>query len=190
MKRSAAQKIADALILLCLLLILCDILLLPLAPVLAYFRFQTPNSVQWNELMATFAYDFDDGLGNLLHIGLKDAWQTPDSAVLALFLLLAGICGAVILFQGVRILASVADGLPFSPQNALFLHRAAICCFVIAGGALGRTVFTLCRESAAALLSYTALLIPLFAMAGLLCLVMSALFHQAAEIKAENDLTI
>ena len=34
------------------------------------------------------------------------------------------------------------------------------------------------------------LIVPLFAMAGLLCLVMSALFRQAAEIKAENDLTI
>ena len=48
-----------------------------------------------------------------------------------------------------------------------------------------------CREDgAAALLSYTALFIPLFTMAGLLCLVMAGLFHRAAEMKAENDLTI
>jgi len=32
--------------------------------------------------------------------------------------------------------------------------------------------------------------IPLFTMAGLLCLVMAGLFHRAAEMKAENDLTI
>lgn len=40
------------------------------------------------------------------------------------------------------------------------------------------------------LLSYNALFVPVFFMAGLLCLVMSALFRQAAELKAENDLTI
>ena len=34
------------------------------------------------------------------------------------------------------------------------------------------------------------LFVPIFAMFGLLCLVMAALFGQAAEIKAENDLTI
>ena len=40
------------------------------------------------------------------------------------------------------------------------------------------------------LASYNTLFVPLFAMFGLLCLVMSALFRQAAELKAENDLTI
>ena len=121
---------------------------------------------------------------------MKEAWKSPETAVLALFLLLAGICGAVILVQGIRLLASVADGTPFSPKNAVYLQRAAAGCFVIAAGALGRTAFTLCRDGAAALLSYTAFFIPLFTMAGLLCLVMAGLFHRAAEMKAENDLTI
>ena len=40
------------------------------------------------------------------------------------------------------------------------------------------------------LATYNALFVPMFAMGGLLCLVMSALFRQAAELKAENDLTI
>ena len=40
------------------------------------------------------------------------------------------------------------------------------------------------------LTTYNALFVPIFAMFGLLCLVMSALFCQAAELKAENDLTI
>ena len=40
------------------------------------------------------------------------------------------------------------------------------------------------------LATYNALFVPIFAMFGLLCLVMSALFRQAAELKAENDLTI
>ena len=190
MVRTAAQKIADVLIFLCGFLIFCDILLLPLTPALAYFRFQNPASMRFDHLLAVFAYDFDDGVGNLLEIILKESWKSPETAVLALFLLLAGICGAVILVQGIRLLASVADGTPFSPKNAVYLQRAAAGCFVIAAGALGRTAFTLCRDGAAALLSYTALFIPLFTMAGLLCLVMAGLFHRAAEMKAENDLTI
>ena len=69
-------------------------------------------------------------------------------------------------------------------------RRAGGACFVMAASALGRTVFTLCQEGFPALASYTTFLVPLFAMAGLLCLVFSALFRQAAELKAENDLTI
>ncbi|MFR5405370.1 MAG: DUF2975 domain-containing protein [Oscillibacter sp.] len=76
------------------------------------------------------------------------------------------------------------------PEERRLSPAAAAGCFVIAAGALGRTAFTLCRDGAAALLSYTALFIPLFTMAGLLCLVMAGLFHRAAEMKAENDLTI
>ena len=96
MVRTAAQKIADVLIFLCGFLIFCDILLLPLTPALAYFRFQNPASMRFDHLLAVFAYDFDDGVGNLLEIILKESWKSPETAVLALFLLLAGICGAVI----------------------------------------------------------------------------------------------
>ena len=39
-------------------------------------------------------------------------------------------------------------------------------------------------------LTYNALFVPVFLLAGLLCMVMSALFRQAAELKADNDLTI
>ena len=191
MVRTAAQKIADVLIFLCGFLIFCDILLLPLTPALAYFRFQNPASMRFDHLLAVFAYDFDDGVGNLLEIILKESWKSPETAVLALFLLLAGICGAVILVQGIRLLASVADGTCHKLlKQEHRIQRAAAGCFVIAAGALGRTAFTLCRDGAAALLSYTALFIPLFTMAGLLCLVMAGLFHRAAEMKAGNDLTI
>ena len=40
------------------------------------------------------------------------------------------------------------------------------------------------------LFTYTALFIPAFFMGGLLFLVMSALFRQAAELKEDQDLTI
>ena len=190
MKRTASQRIAHVLVGLCALLILCDLLLILLSPALAYFRFQDPGSMTFARLVETFRYDFDDGLGNLLAILLGSAWRTPESAVLAGFLILAGICAAGILVQGIRLLASVADGTPFSPKNPGCLRRAAVCCFVIAAGALGRTVFSLAVHGLSALLSYTALFIPLFTMAGLLCLVMAGLFQRAAELKAENDLTI
>ena len=110
--------------------------------------------------------------------------------MLAGFLILAGICAGGILAQGIRLLASVADGAPFSPKNPGCLRRAAVCCFAIAAGALGRTAFSLAVHGLPALLSYTALFIPLFTMAGLLCLVMAGLFRRAAELKVENDLTI
>ena len=190
MQRIASQRLAGLLTGLCVIVLLCGLPLLPLAPVLAYFHFQDPASIRFDQLMATFAYDRDDGLGNLLRIILWEAWQSPDRAVLALFLLLTGVCGGGILVQGIRILSSVADGTPFLPQNTVYLRRAAHLCFLITAGAAGRTLFILCREGSSALLSYTALFIPVSIMFGLLFLVMSALFRQAAEMKAENDLTI
>lgn len=191
MKRSPAQRISDWLLVLLILLLCLDILATLLAPSMAHFRFAAPTEMQLSSLMSTFAYDFDDGVGNLLNITLGTVWQKPESAVLALFLLVCGICAALILVQGIRILATVSDGSPFSPENPISLKRAAAGCFCIAAAALGRTVFSiLWKGTAESLLSYTALFIPLFTMAGLLCLVMAGLFHRAAEMKAENDLTI
>ena len=60
-----------------------------------------------------------------------------------------------------------------------------------AAAALARVLFSIAHyQSLLPLTTYNALFVPMFAMGGLLCLVMSALFRQAAEIKAENDLTI
>lgn len=190
MDRTPCQKIADALIVLSVLALLAETLLLPWISAFACFRSGIPSRLTFEGLMSTFAYDFDDGLGNLIWIALAECWLYPDSAVLSLFLWVVAVCGAVILVQGICILATVADGAPFSPQNARALRRAALACFAIAAGALGRTVFTLFREGAAALVSYTALFVPLFVMAGLFCLGFSGLFCQAAEIKEENDLTV
>ena len=66
-----------------------------------------------------------------------------------------------------------------------------MCCFIISLAALIRVIFSVISyRSPAPLWTYNALFVPIFAMAGLLCLVMSALFRQAAEMKAEQDLTI
>ena len=111
--------------------------------------------------------------------------------VLALFLLFCGICTAVILWQGRRVLGTILTGAPFRAENGVSLRRAAVCCFLIAAAALARVVWGLFYYgSVAPLLTYNALFVPIFILGGLLCLVMSALFRQAAELKAENDLTI
>ena len=111
--------------------------------------------------------------------------------VLTLFLLFSGCCTAVILWQARRVLNTILRGEPFALENAVSLRRAAVFCFLIAGAALVRVIFSVCYyRSPQPLATYNALFVPMFAMAGLLCLVMSALFRQAAEIKSENDLTI
>ena len=92
-------------------------------------------------------------------------WGEGANALIALFLVICGICTALILLQGLRVLDTILQGAPFSTQNAVSLRRAAVC-------------------------SYNAFFVPIFTMFGLLCLVMSALFRQATEMKAENDLTI
>ncbi|MCI2059136.1 MAG: DUF2975 domain-containing protein [Oscillibacter sp.] len=111
--------------------------------------------------------------------------------VLALFLCFCGCCTAVVLRQARRVLDTVIAGEPFCMDNAVSLRRAAVSAFLISGAAALRVVWGLVTyRSVHPLLTYNALFVPVFAMAGLLCLVMSALFRRAAEIKAENDLTI
>ena len=88
-------------------------------------------------------------------------------------------------------LDTILKGATFTLGNAANLKRAAVCCFIISGAALIRTVWGLFYyRSIAPFLTYNFLFVPLFLMAGLVCMVMSALFRQAAEMKAENDLTI
>ena len=118
-------------------------------------------------------------------------WGEGANALIALFLVICGICTALILLQGLRVLGTILTGAPFRAENGVSLRRAAVCCFLIAAAALARVVWGLFYYgSIAPLLTYNALFVPIFILGGLLCLVMSALFRQAAELKAENDLTI
>ena len=106
-------------------------------------------------------------------------------------LLFSGTCTAVILWQARRVLKTILRGRPFSAENAASLNRAAVCAFLIAAAALVRVVVSVrLYRSVRPLLNYNALFIAVFSIAGLLCLVMAALFRQAAELKAENDLII
>ena len=98
----------------------------------------------------------------------------------------------MILWQGRRVLGTILAGSPFHQrENGVSLRRAGVCCFAISAAALVRVVWGLFYyQSIASLLTYNALFVPIFLLGGLLCLVVSALFRQAAELKAENDLTI
>ena len=186
MSKSTVQTIARILKVLVTVTFVCNLLALLLVPGLVYFRFDLEH------IQAFWAYESDDCFWNfvdLLFLWWLDA--NPYTTALTLFLWAAGICTAAILWQGRRVLDTILRGTPFCPENAVSLRRAAVCSFVISLAALARLIFSLYWfRSPAPLVSYNALFVPIFAMFGLLCLVMAALFGQAAEIKAENDLTI
>lgn len=118
-------------------------------------------------------------------------WEEPVLAMLTVFLAACAVCSAIILRQGLRVLQTVRAGQPFQRSNARSLRTAAVCCFVICGMALVRCAWTcVYYRSLSPLFTYNALFIPVFLMAGLLCLVMASLFGQAAILREENDLTI
>lgn len=107
------------------------------------------------------------------------------------FFLGCGLCTAVILRQAWRILDTIIGQTPFQKSNAAALGRAAVSCWCISALALLRMAWWfLLLKTPAPLLTFTALFCPLFLMAGLLFLVMSALFRQAAELKEDQDLII
>ena len=194
MNVTSVQKIARVLHVLVLIALVCNVVILYLVP--AAVLSGGPSLLE----------GVGEYLGGILHPGEDDivtagiaasflswfwCWQDPETMALTLFLVVSGVCTAVILWQGKRVLETILRGEPFSMENAVSLRRAAVCAFLIALAALARVVFGLLfYRSLAPLLTYNALFVPIFAMFGLLCLIMSALFRQAAELKAENDLTI
>ncbi len=188
------QKAARVLRVLMLIALGCNLIALFLVPTAVLVNANDPLGGTWTFLAGLFHPGEDDiqaaGAAFLL-IAWAWCWATPHTFALTAFLLCSGCCTAQILRQGLRVVDTILQGKPFSMDNAVSLRRAAVCSFVISGAALARTVFSVCYyRSVLPLVTYNALFVPIFAMAGLLCLVMSALFHQAAEMKAENDLTI
>ena len=173
MDASSVQKITKVLKCLVTIAFFCNLMALPLVPVLArqkYVDLQLYQELLWDSSLV---------------------WQDARAVMLTVFLWFCGCCTAVILWQGRRVLSAILRGNPFSAENAVSLRRAAAAAFVIAAAALVRVVWGIWfYGNIHPLLTYNALFVPIFAVFGLLCLVMSALFRQAAELKAENDLTI
>lgn len=180
MEKTGVVKLAGVLKVLVTVTFLCNLLILPLVPgivgtsALVYYPRVSPLEF----FAACWQY-------------LWRVWRVEYFAVLTVFLLFCGVCTAVILWQGRRVLDSIIRECTFTLDNARSLRRASVCCFLIAAAALARMLWSFgYYRSLVSVFSYNALFIPLFLMGGLLCMVMSALFRQAAELKEENDLTI
>ena len=195
MKKPDVKKLARVLRVMVLIVFACNLLALFMVPGLVGLR---QLQVDWQELFR-MGSDPQELVLPVLYLFLMwpevfrhifQVWKN-EYVVLTLFLLLCGMCTAVILWQAKRVLDTVLKGNPFVMGNARSLKRAAVCCFAISGAALVRLVWSLFHyHSPAPLTTYNALFVPIFFMGGLLCLVMSALFRQATEMREENDLTI
>ena len=194
MEKTAVQRLAVVLRTMVLVVFVLNLLCLLLVPgfaglvadrelgrMLAYLREELPNYTAHT-------------LGNALMFCLTclwAVWMNWHSALLTVFFWLCGTCTALILWQAKKILDTILEGNPFQIKNARALSRAAVCCWMISGMALARLFWWLGHDhSAAPLFTYNTLFILGFLMAGLLFLVMSALFRQAAELKEDQDLTI
>lgn len=117
-------------------------------------------------------------------------WPSAEPAIVVICLTLSGLCTAAILWQGKRVLETIIRGNPFTGENAVSLRRAAVYCWFISGAAAVRFLWLFYASGPTALFTYNTLFIPVFLVGGLLCMVMSALFRQAAEMKEDQDLTI
>lgn len=196
MERTSVQKLARVLRVMVIITFVCNIIVLFFVPTLAGMLAENRWDGQTMERLLTgesagFWLKFSVFCWSPLAWMFALAGEDFYWPVLTLFLLSCGTCTAVILWQGKRVLDTILKGDPFVLDNAKSLKRAAVCCFVISGAALVRVIWGLAYyQSIAPLLTYNALFVPIFLMGGLLFVVMSALFRQAAELKAENDLTI
>ena len=194
MKIASMQKIAGVLQVLICAALVCNLIILFLVPAAVLLDSHDLLGGVWEYLSGIFF----PGEDSIVTAGVAGSilawiwvWQDAYAAMLTLFLTVSGICTAAILWQGRRVLKTILRGEPFSMENAVSLRRAAVCCFLVSSAALVRLVFSLFYyHSFLPLTTYNALFVPVFAMFGLLCLVMAALFRQAAELKAENDLII
>lgn len=192
---TAVQKLAKVLKILVTIAFVCNMVAILFVPFLAWHKLEYSglHEAIVGELEHTVRlihYDLDDGLMYFFY-PLAKIWTLPYTAVLTVFLWLCGTCTAVILWQAHRVLDTVLAGETFNMTNSVNMKRAGICCLIISVAAFARLIWGFFYyKNIAPLLTYNALFVPVFLMGFLLCLVMSALFRQAAELKEENDLTI
>lgn len=190
MEQTGVMKLARVLKVLVTLVFICNLIVLPLVPGIVGIGMEG-GIAAFREVMEASG---SPGPVVFLFVWVQylfRVWREPYTCVLSLFLLFCGSCTAVILWQARGVLSTVVKQDTFTHANARRMKTAAVCCFLIGGAALARTIWGfLFYQSLAPLFTYNALSTPAFVMGGLLCMVMSALFRQAAELKEENDLTI
>ena len=193
MEKSSVQKLARVVRVLILVVFACNIIVLLLVPGLACIL-AAGGVGRISEVFSALG-----GGGELagwtLHVFLNAWWAVWMGGVyhyvMVLYLLVCGVCTAIILWQAKCVLDNIVGGRSFFDENGDRLKAAAVCCFVIAAVALAYVIFGLwVYAGEAVFLTFSCMLVFVFLVAGLICLVMSALFRQAAEMKAEQDLTI
>ena len=196
MKTAASSRLAGALRVLVILTLICNLLCLLLVPGVAGLLSDGGPDMVRRALGAALSLPGYEGQGfqslPMYFAGsLWGVWTDGAAAFITAFLWLCGICTALILWQAKLVLDTILKGDPFRMTNANALRRAAVCCWVISGAALVRLILRLWAEgNPAPLFTYNALFVPGFFMAGLLFLVMSALFRQAAALQEDQNLTI
>lgn len=198
MNKASVQKLARVVRALIIVLFVINILALLLLPGLFYFAYNNETGLLEGvqdgvrDFVALWNYEWDDALANLMNAPWWIISRASAKVVsLMLFLWACGICSAVLLWQAKRVVDTIIAENTFSFVNAANMMRACFCCFGISAAALIRLVWSMIYyHSAMPLFSYNTLFIAVFAVAGLICIVLSAVFRQAAEMKTENDLTI
>ena len=146
MSLETTQKLARVLHVLVLTTLVCNLLAL----------YPVPTAVMQKNTLLYGAESYLDSFFRGSDSGLVPAaaaasglawywvWQNAYTAVLTLFLLVAGCCTAAILWQGRQVLLAILEGAPFHEKNAGRLKRSAACCFLISAAALVRAVFSIC----------------------------------------------
>ena len=195
MEYTHIQKIAKALRILVIIVFVCNLLALLLVPGLAALSADGGIDLVANAVLAALKQPGYEGQGLtslplFMVLAWVGVWSETYTILMTVFLWICGVSTAIILWQAKRVLDRIMKAEIFSDANAVNLRRAAICCFVISVTSL---LWAICRAVLGGifeLFSLSTLFFPVFFLAALLFLVMSALFRQAAELKAENDLTI
>ena len=200
MEQTSVQKLARVLRVLVIIIFACNLLALPYIPLLAGLEWGSSGefTVGWGlEMLAAILRDPEmrpaifAGVWYFWIFSWDTVFREAPIAVLTLFFGTCGICTAVILWQCKRVLDTILTGKPFSMENTVNLKQAAVCCFIISGASLGQLILALVWNwTIWSLLTTNTLFVLVFLVGGLLLLVMSSLFRQAAELRAENDLTI
>lgn len=196
MEQTKVQKLAKALNVLVTITFAANILAIILIPgLLAHDPYNLIGGARDFLDSVVYADEDDIVFAGVFAVvfGWVFVWMDPETFQLggSLFLLFCGLCSACILRQAHWILNTIQEGDPFRMRNAKSMRRAALCCWGISGAALIRFVWEVWDlKHIAPLFTYNALAIPVFFMGGLLFLVMSALFRQAAELQEDQDLTI
>ncbi len=199
MEQASVQRLARVLRVLVIITFVCNLIALLMIPMLVsmYGELSVGEMIDWGMDGLSYLFEMESTPRDYFPFTMMFfyawivVWTDEFMGVLTIFLWVCGVCTATILWQGKRVLGTILKGNPFVLDNAKSLKRAAVCCFVISGAALARLIWGfIYYQSIAPLFTYNALFVPIFLMGGLLFMVMSALFRQAAELKAENDLTI